>query len=292
MNDKSMKKALINLFVSIIFVNYPVLANQVSEVNLDLAPTHELVIKDPVVKDSKSLIIDKNETIEEIVQTQRSKDMEDLEILWNATVEKSHLIKFAISKLSTPESERRIHSSFMAKSLSALISGATFVPCFMGANYSLQTASFAAGKLANNYINKNNVPKTMPLTDTEVIELAGMIENLQDSIISSYYNYKGALNELRQIRTKIVLYNKNYANAIQNNNKLEQIVSGALYEDMLIEENYAKSNAQKYQLELERLTSKETIAKLHLYQKDINDELFATDLLQSHNTKEIIQNEK
>ena len=85
----------------------------------------------------------------------------------------------------------------MAKSVSALVSGASFVPALFGANYMMQSASYATGRLANNYLSKVNNPKETPLTDTELIELAGMIESLQDQLINLYYNYKMSLNQIK-----------------------------------------------------------------------------------------------
>ena len=49
---------------------------------------------------------------------------EDIENLWKGTVENNQVIGFALKKLSTPESQRRIHSSLMAKTLSAVVAGA------------------------------------------------------------------------------------------------------------------------------------------------------------------------
>ncbi len=254
------------------------------DINLKTTPAHQITLKEPLKKDSKSLLIDENADLKALLDEQKTKDLEDLEMLWNATVEKNTLIQFTMKKLSVPENERRIHSSFMAKSVSALVSGASFIPSFSGMNYSLQTASFAAGRLVNNYINKKEAPTTTPLTDTELIELAGMIENLQDGIISSYYNYKSALNDLKQVRTRMVLYNKNYANAIEKGDKLEIIVSSSLYDNIVVDEFVSKEKAKKYQMELERLTSKETIQKLNLYQKDVGDELIDEKLFQGRST--------
>ena len=253
------------------------------DVNLKLAPTHYFVLKDKVKKDKKSLLLDEQTEIQQIIDEQKKQDLEDLETLWNATVEKNTLIQFTITKLAVPENERRIHSSFMAKSVSALVSGASFLPSFVGMNYSLQTASFATGKIVNNLINKKNVPQTQPLTDTELIELAGMIEDLQNNLINSYYNYKAALLELKQIRTKLVLYNKNYAQALSKNDSLEIIISSAQYDEMLVEEYKAKENAKKYQLELERLTSQKTVQSLNLCVRDVSDELLNESLLNRKN---------
>ena len=107
------------------------------------------------------------------------------------------MIEFALKKLATPESQRRIHSSLMAKTLSAIVSGASFLPTLAGSNAAVQTSAFSAGRLAQSLINRKNIPTETPLTDTELIELAGLVEDLQDTIISTYYNYKNALNAIK-----------------------------------------------------------------------------------------------
>ena len=124
----------------------------------------------------------------------------------------------------------------------------------------------------------------MPLTDTELIELAGMIESLQDQIINSYYNYKMALNKVKDTRQRLVIYNKNYANAIKSDNKMEMIVSGALYDDLMFEEFEQIREARKYQMDLERLAGKKTVQNLNLYQYAFKDELFSQKLMNSSNT--------
>ena len=168
----------------------------------------------------------------------------------------------------------------MAKSMSALISGAAMLPSFMGMHYTLQSASFAAARLANNWINKDNYKKLqdVPLTDTEAIELAALIEDLQDEIVVTYYNYKGALMRLKDCRAQLLLYNKNYNEALKKNDSLEISVASAQWEEQLIEEYKIKQDVKKYHLMLERLAGKETTENLNVAQYnlktqniDIND---------------------
>ena len=153
----------------------------------------------------------------------------------------------------------------MAKGVSSLIYGASFIPMFTGSNTMLQSASFSAGRLANNYLNKEAAAgQKAPITDTELIQLAGTIEDLQEKIISSYYEYKGALNKLKDTRSRIILYNKNYSEALKNNSITELVVSSALYEDMQLQEYKQEQEAKKYYLSLERLAGKKAVDSLIL----------------------------
>lgn len=233
----------------------------------------------PVKNDKKNLLLNDEDTIKGIILLQQQHDLEDIELLWAATVENNTVVKFAMRKLATPESQRRIHSSLMAKTLSSLLSGAAFIPTFSGADAIVQSASFASARIASNLINKQNMPTVTPLTDTELIELAGMIENLQDNIISSYYNYKKTLGQIKETRSRLILYNKNYADAILANNDIEVVVSSALYDDLTLEETQLISDAKKYQLELQRLAGKKSVEKLGLYQYSLKDELINQQLI-------------
>ena len=135
-----------------------------------------------------SLLVNDSESLANIIDEQKEHDLKDLERLWQGTVENNQVIEFALKKLATPESQRRIHSSLMAKTLSAIVSGASFVPSLMGANPAIQTSAFSAGRLAQGLLNKKNVPQETPLTDTELIELAGMVEDLQDKVSGKLLN--------------------------------------------------------------------------------------------------------
>ena len=107
------------------------------------------------VNSKESLLMSDEDYLKEIIGLQREKDLEDIENLWEGTVSNNQVISFALKKLATPESQRRIHSSLLSKTLSAMVAGASFAPMFLGQNYMVQSGSFAAGRLAQNLINKN-----------------------------------------------------------------------------------------------------------------------------------------
>lgn len=262
-----MKKFLVWL---LILTGMPVFADEVS---LEKVEAQKIQLPKTDIKAKQSLIVNDEQVIQELISRQKEKDVEDIENLWKGTVENNQVIGFALKKLATPESQRRIHSSLMAKTLSAVVAGASLAPSLIGADYMTQSSAFAAGRLAQNLINRKNMPTEIPLTDTELIELAGLVENLQDKIITAYYNYKSSLSQLKETRQRLLLYNKNYAKALDEEDLMEITISSALYDNMRVEEFYYMENAKKYHLELQRLAGKKVVDKLNLYQFNYNSTL-------------------
>ncbi len=238
----------------------------------DNVQKHEIIYSKKPQKISGSLFIDNAEEAQMIINKQQESDVKDLEKLWAATAEKNQIIKFSLQKLAIPEEQRRIHSSLMAKSLSALISGASMLPSFMGSSYAVQSASYASARLANNLINRENYNKLKdsPLTDTEMIELATLIEDLQDNIVNSYYGYKGSLLRLKEIRSQMLLYNKNYNTALDMNDTLEIAVASALWDNVKIKEAAEIENVKKYQALLERYAGQKAVNELELVQYNLD----------------------
>ena len=244
MRDSFFKSFIFLLLVSL-FTQYNAVFAEV--IRLEPTSKNELKLKETQAVLDKNLVIKDRDVVEDLIKAQKEEEIKDIELLWRATIDNNALIKFTMNKLNTPESQRRLHSSIMAKSLSSLIYGASFIPMFTGSNTMLQSASFSAGRLANNYLNKEaSTGQNAPITDTELIQLAGTIEELQEKIISSYYQYKGALNKLKDTRARIILYNKNYSNALQNESLTELAISSALYEEMQLQEYKQEQDAKKY----------------------------------------------
>ena len=275
-----MKRIFIKTFIFLfLFGSFSGFVSSYAEV-IRLEPTEKNTLKLNSKEDiyNKNLVIQDREVVEDLIKMQKEEEVKDIELLWRATIDNNTLIKFTMNKLNTPESQRRLHSSLMAKGLSSLIYGASFIPMFTGSNAMLQSASFSAGRLANNFINKEaSAGQQAPITDTELIQLAGTIEELQEKIISSYYEYKGALNKLKDTRSRIILYNKNYSRALKNKSVTELLVSSALYEDMQLQEYKQEQEAKKCYLSLERLAGKKAVDSLILSQYALKNQLVNTE---------------
>ncbi len=241
-------------------------------VELDKIEKFDIQYKDEIETLKGSLFVDDTIKAQKQINQQQEADLKDIENLWNATVNQNPMIGFCLKKLAIPAEQRRIHSSLMAKTMSALISGASMLPSFVGMNYGIQSGAYAAGRIANTLINKKNNEKleNPAITDTEAIELASLVEDLQDEIIVDYYKYKGALLKLKKCREQILLANKNYSDALDKNNSLDIIINSALWEEEQIEEFKIEQEVKKYQLALIRLAGKETVQNLNVAQFDLN----------------------
>ena len=271
-----MFKRFLGSVVLLTFIVLPCFSNGTDVVTLDktLIEKPELITGDSDKTINGSLLVNSPETLSDLIDQQKEHDLKDLERLWQGTVENNQVIEFALKKLATPESQRRIHSSLMAKTLSAIVSGASFVPSLMGANPAIQTSAFSAGRLAQGLLNKKNVPQETPLTDTELIELAGMVEDLQDTLISSYYNYKNTLAQLKTTRSKILLYSRNYNNALYSDDIMEVAISTNLYDSMRLQEYQLEQSAKKYHIQLQRLAGKKVVDALDMHQYDFDSVLY------------------
>lgn len=273
------KKFIVGVFVFLYSISTALAAQ---EIILDKPEKAQIKLSKPITNETKSIAVKNEEVIKEYIDNQQKRDVEDIEMLWNASVANNNVIKFALKKLAVPEEQRRVHSSLMTKTLAAVVSGASYLPSLMGQNSLVQSSSFATARLAHTLINKDSTPKEVPLTDTEIIELAGVIEELQDSIISAYYNYKSALSQLKETRALLVLYNQNYSKALASGDELEILISSNLYDNVIIQEFELKETVKKHELELVRLSNVDAVKKLNLYQYNINQEIVDQKLMETN----------
>lgn len=204
------------------------------------------------------------ERIQKAAKIQKEMDVADIRNLWEASVERNTVIKFAVKKLAMPADQRRIHSSLMARSISTLIGGVSILPGLFGFDSVTSTASSVTGSLVGRIIENKSRPKELPLTDTELIHLADLIYSLQDRIIKNYYDYKSSIEALRVCRQNLFLQNKNYSEALNSDSSIAKIAYSSQYDKELLNELRLKQQIKLYRLELERLAGTDAVSNLTL----------------------------
>ena len=239
-----------------------------SSVELDVKDSDKLKIeKSEPVKKVESIDLSKDDEAKiKLFQVQKKQDVEDITALWQATVERNNVIKFALKKVTMNPEERRKHSSKMARTISALINGATLLPYMFGMDASIASATAAGASLATQTA-RNKLgfgPQNIPVTDTELIQLASLIEDLQNGLIRNYYSYKSSIELLKDCRSKLAVYEKNYKEALKQKDEANILVTRALYEKQQLEEIRLKNQIKTARIELERFAGEETVNSLNL----------------------------
>ncbi len=240
------------------------LNSQEINLNLNQEKKQAIELNTPAKEISDELFTSKEDTLKNYLEVQKKLDVEDIKILWESTVKRNPVIKFALRKLSLPADQQRINSSVFAKTVTTLISGASMLPAIFGADAIISSATSTTGSLANRFIANKKLPKEMPLTDTEIIHLARLVEDLQDKIIKNYYQYKGNLESYKIAKENIVKHNRIYTQALESRNTTRILTSKALYDKSLITERNLKQEIKLNRLLLERLAGAETVNALNL----------------------------
>jgi len=238
------------------------------EVELDVSEQDKLKIeKNEPVKEIKAVEMSKSDEEKlKAFQIQRKQDIEDITNLWQATVERNNVIKFALRKVTMNPEERKKHSSKMARTISALLNGAMLLPYAFGLDASIASA-IAAGSSLSTQAAKNKLgygPANIPVTDTELIQLASLIEDLQNNLIKNYYLYKSAIELLKDCRSKLAVYKKNHRQAVAQNDQANILVTKSMCEKQQLEELKLVNQIKMARIELERFAGAEVVDNLNL----------------------------
>jgi len=277
MNFSKINCKIIGILLTLLFfTNTKVFAAENNGINNIPLPQKEIELK---IKDESKLKIEVTEPVKQIdgqlfkskeemmsryFQIQRKMDIEDIKVLWESTVDKNPIIKFALKKLAMPAEQRRVHSSRMAKTVGALISGVSILPGLFGADSITSSVSSAGGSLANRALASKDLPKNIPLTDTELIQLARLVEDLQDRMIKNYYEYKSDLESLKIARQEVLKQNISYSVAIRAKDPLALMTAKAWYDNAIKDEMDLKQKIKTNRLELERLAGADALNNLNL----------------------------
>lgn len=225
---------------------------------------HKLEMSNPVEEINDNLFESEKDMLKYYLENQKKMDVEDIKLLWEATVERNPIILFALKKLTLPPEKRRINSSRMTKVISTLIRGAAMLPGLMGADSMTSSATALGGSLAERAVFNKTMPKEMPMTDTELIQLAKLVEDLQDKVIRNYYSYKSNLNSYKRARGNAVKFGALYSDALESSDLPQMLTYNTLHNKSLKGEAEFKQKVKLNRLNLERLAGIEAVGNLNL----------------------------
>ena len=154
----------------------------------------------------------------------------------------------------------------MARTVAALVNGASLLPYAFGLDASIASA-IAAGTSLSTQAAKNKLgygSMNIPVTDTELIQLASLIEDLQNNLVKNYYSYKSSIELLKDCRAKLAIYKKNYNNAVAKKDQANILVTKSMYENQQMEELRLKNQIKTARIELERFAGEEVVNNLNL----------------------------
>jgi Outer membrane protein len=181
----------------------------------------------------------------------------DLSLLWQGAAMGSDTIKFAIYKLSNPDKDKP-DTSAVKKVLTTIAGMSTLVGAGMG-NPVLASSALIGGNTlgimsqdtkALNY-------KYTQVTDADMILLVRKVEELQQRVVDTYYEYITA-RELYNMTTEMAKRAEQNYNAAQKSSKEVVLMTDTFYREALDAQQNARGNFFEKRSRLEQLVGEET----------------------------------
>ena len=177
----------------------------------------------------------------------------DLNILWNATTERSETMKYTIYKLANPD-EDKPNDSTMKKILRPIANFTSLAGASLSADPYMATGALIGGGLVNAFMkdDKEANYKFSKVSDADMVLLIRKIDDLQKKLLDLYIDY----------RTKEQLANLTNEN-LQKREEIYKLSQNKTKEELLLADVYyrnAKTSAQRAQDEI--LTSRAILENL------------------------------
>ena len=177
----------------------------------------------------------------------------DLNILWNATTERSETMKYTIYKLANPD-EDKPNDSTIKKILRPIANFTSLAGASLSADPYMATGALIGGGLVNAFMkdDKEANYKFSKVSDADMVLLIRKIDDLQKKLLDLYIDY----------RTKEQLANLTNEN-LQKREEIYKLSQNKTKEELLLADVYyrnAKTSAQRAQDEL--LTSRAILENL------------------------------
>ena len=185
--------------------------------------------------------------------------LSDLRVLWQYAVENSETIKFAIYKLSNPKGDLKNADESKVKKLLKPIAGITPFVAATAGNAVAAGSSIIGGTFLNDILNEDKYNKRLEkVTDADLVILAKAIEELQNKLVTNYYEYVTAKKILAY--ADINLQNRKQLCDVLGDASDETIViADAFYREALARQKQAQDSLLLKRAALEQIVGNEAI---------------------------------
>lgn len=192
------------------------------------------------------------------LEEEKTEFIEDLKILWEAAVERSETIRFAILKLSNPNGEEE-KKSVVKKILSPLASVAPMVgagsPDPLTGGSAILGGTMLGSLLSDNSTLNNHLSK---VTDTDLVLLAQEIDSLQEKLVMLYYTYLNSVERL-EMADKVVDNRYNYYQKVQKSQPEIISVADVFYREAIDNQYKARQEVLTSRAALEQFVGSDAL---------------------------------
>lgn len=186
----------------------------------------------------------------------------DLAVLWNATVNRSETMKYAIYKLSNPD-EDKPNESTMKKILKPIANFSSIAGASVAGDPYLATTALIGGGLANAFMkdDKEVNYRFSKVSDADMVLLVRKIDELQKKMLGLYVDYK-TKQKLATLTKENFEKREEIYNLSQDKSKEELAVVDAYYKDAKADMMLALDEYNTARAILENLVGIEALRKI------------------------------
>lgn len=183
----------------------------------------------------------------------------DLRILWQYAVENSETIKFAIYKLSDPKGDLKKADESKIKKLLKPIAGITPFVAATACNPIAAGSSIVGGTFMNDILSEDKYKKHLEkVTDADLVILAKAIEDLQNNLVTTYYEYVTA-KKILVFADNNLQNRRQLCDSLTNVPEETVVIADTFYREALARQNQAQSNVLLKRAALEQLVGNDAI---------------------------------
>lgn len=195
--------------------------------------------------------------------------MQDLAMLWQGAATKSDIIKFALYKLSNPDKDKPDDKS-VKKVLQSIANMSTLLGAGMGSPV-LSSTAFLGGNMLGimSQDDKAINYKYTKVNDADMIILVRKIDDLQQKVVSRYYDYMTS-RTLLDMTTKMAKQRYQNYQFAQKGSKELILITDAYYRESLDVQMRARSDFYSKRSSLEQLVGNETFMQ---FESNVNSRI-------------------